>query len=282
MGYSEICTYSFIGQTDYDKAGLPEDSPLRSGVVILNPLGEDTSIMRAAALPSMLGALAKNRGHRNPDARLYEMAMVYRDIGETLPDERPIIMLGAYGNCDFYMIKGACETLLREMRVTGIRFLAQRDDPSYHPGRAAAIYSGDTRIGTVGQIHPAVAKNYGLPEVYTAELDFLLMLEYTADESAYKPLPRYPAITRDIAVVCDLAVTVAELTDCISSSGGGLLREVKLFDIYTGNQVPDDKKSVAFSLTLRSDDQTLTDEHADAVVNGILVALADGRGATIR
>ena len=282
MGYSEICTYSFIGQTDYDQIGLPADSPLRSGVVILNPLGEDTNTMRTTSLPSMLGALMKNWGHRNPAARLYELAAIYRDKGDVLPDERPIITLGAYGNCDFFSIKGVCETLLRELRVKDVRFRAEREDPSYHPGQTASIYSGETRLGIVGQIHPTAAKNYGLNGAYAAEIDFLTMLKCAAEESEYTQLPKFPAITRDIALVCGLEITAAELSDCISKSGGGLLREIKLFDVYTGNQVPAGKKSVAFSLTLRSDAQTLTDEQADETVKGILAALAKELAAVIR
>jgi len=283
MGFSEICTYSFIGQNDYDKAGLPPDSPLRSGVAILNPLGEDTNIMRTTSLPSMLGALAKNWSSRNPDARLYELATVYRATDEELPDERPIITLGAYGNCDFFTLKGVCETVLNGMRVKDIRFSADRENPSYHPGRAAAVYSGDSLLGIVGQIHPAVAKNYGFQDAFAAELDFLLMLGCAdTDEIVYTPLPRFPAIARDIAVVCDSYVTAADLTDCIYSAGGTLLREVKLFDVYTGNQVPAGKKSVAFSLTLRAGDKTLTDEDADEAVKNILGALWSELGAVIR
>jgi len=283
LGYTEICTYSFIGQTDYDKINLPADSPLRKSVVILNPLGEDTSCMRTTSLPSMLGALAKNRGHRNPDARLYEIATVYIDIGEKLPDERPIITIGAYDNCDFFVIKGVCETLLREMRVGNVRFVSERDDPSYHPGRTAAVYSGETRLGLVGQIHPAAAKNYGLQDAYVAQLDFFAIRDCAATgEIVYAQLPRFPAITRDIAVMCDVSVTIAELTDCICRSGGALLRETKLFDIYTGNQVPEGKKSVAFSLAFRCDDRTLTDEDADSEVTGILDALSAGFGAVRR
>ena len=282
MGFSEICTYSFIGQSDYDKAGLPPDSKLRACVTILNPLGEETSIMRASSLPSMLGALAGNWGRRIPDARLFELATVYRDVGEKLPDERPIITLGSYGDCDFFMLKGVCETLFRELRVSDVRFVAERENASYHPGRTAAIYSGETLLGVFGQVHPAVAKNYGLGEVYAGELDFFTMLECTAGERAYTPLPRFPAITRDIAVVCDRSVTVAELSERIYDAGGEMLREAKLFDIYTGNQVPAGKKSVAFSLMLRADEQTLTDEYADEKVAGIIAALAADFGAVIR
>jgi len=282
MEYSEIYTYSFVGQTDYDNIELPKDSPLRKGVTILNPLGEDTSIMRTTSLPSMMGTLMRNWGHRNPKARLYEMAMVYIDIGETLPDERPILTLGAYGNCDFFEIKGVCETILREMRVKNVKFKAEQNDPSYHPGRTAAIFSGETKLGIVGQVHPTVAKNYGMNEAYAAQIDFFKLLDCVDGESTYTPLPRFPAITRDIAVVCDLSVAAADLTDCIKKSGGKLLREVKLFDVYTGDRVQSGKKSVAFSLTLRSDEQTLTDEHADEVMTNILAALSADLNAVIR
>jgi len=283
MGFSEICTYSFIGQTDYDRIGLAEDSPQRAGVVILNPLGEDSSIMRTRSLPSMLGALAKNQGSRNQDVRLYELATVYRDIGEKLPDERPIITLGAYGDIDFHAIKGACETLLSKMRVKAVRFEAEQSDPSYHPGRTAAVFSGSERLGLVGQVHPEVAKNYGLGDVYAVELDFLAMMgNADAGEIVYAPLPRFPAVMRDLAVVCDMSVSAAELTECICRAGGALLREATLFDIYTGNQVPEGKKSVAFSLTLRSNDKTLTDEESDEVMKGILDALDKNLGAVRR
>ena len=282
MGFTEICTYSFIGQSDLDKTGLPHDSPLRNGVVILNPLGEDTSFMRTTTLPSMLGALAKNRVHRNPDARLFEYAKVYLDIGNKLPDERMIIALGAYGNCDFFEIKGVCETLLSEMRVKDIRFSAEQEDPSYHPGRTAVVYSGETPLGIVGQVHPAVANNYGLGEAYAAELDFSAVLSCMAGESVYTALPKFPAITRDIAVVCENSVTAAELIDCITRTGGKLLRSVKPFDVYTGAQVPSGKKSIAFSLTLLSDTQTLTDEYADDAVKAILSSLSADFGAVIR
>ena len=282
MGYSEIYTYSFVGQSDYDAISLPADSPLRNGVVILNPLGEDRSIMRTTSLPSMLGALSKNRGHRNQEARLYEMAMIYCDVGETLPDERQILTLGAYGSCDFFEIKGVCETILREMRVKDVRFESEQNNPSYHPGRTAVIYSGEVRLGVVGQIHPLIAKNYGLGETYVSQMDFNTIISCTADENKYKQLPRFPAITRDIAVVCDLSVTAGALSECIRKSGGKLLCDVKLFDVYTGNQVDSGKKSMAFSLTLRSDEQTLTDELADEVIKNVLAELEAQLGAVIR
>jgi len=281
MGYSEILTYSFIGPTDYEKIGLQVDE---KAVKILNPLGEDTSIMRTTSLPLMLKALAVNWGQRAQSASLYELATVYLppSEGQTLPNESRVITLGAYGGCDFFAIKSAVEALLREMRTNAVRFEAERTNPAYHPGRTAAVYSGDTRLGTVGQIHPAVAKNYGLGDTFAAELDFLTMLECASAESKFTQLPKFPAITRDIAVVCDNAVTAGDLHDCILSAGGKLLRQAKLFDIYTGDQVQQGKKSVAFALTLRSDEATLTDEDADEVISNILSKLSEQLGAVIR
>ena len=286
MGFSEICTYSFIGQSDYDKAEL---GMMPNAVKILNPLGEETSIMRTTSLPSMLGALEINWGHRNQNVRLYELATVYSPHeGQSLPVEYSIITLGAYGKCDFFELKGAVEAILRELGVANAEFVPPGDAaPSgYHPGRVAEIRcfndNGEAlTLGQIGQIHPTVCANYGLPDAYAAELDLPGIIACMSGEQKYAPLPKFPAITRDIAVVCDVAITVAELTNCIKSSGGELLREVKLFDVYTGQQVPEGKKSVAFSLTLRADDKTLTDADADETIKNVLAALAE-IGAVIR
>jgi phenylalanyl-tRNA synthetase beta chain len=282
MGFSEIYTYSFISPSAYDKIGLSPDSPLRSSTVILNPLGEDTSVMRTTSLPSMLETLARNVSYRNTSVRLYELAKVYRPSGETLPDERPILTLGAYGSLDFFAMKGCVETLLRDLRVQDVTFAADTENPSYHPGRCAVVYAGKKAVGVIGQVHPRVANNYDISETYTAELDFIELLECRSAEGKYVSLPKFPAITRDIALVCDTAVTVAALTDCIKRGGGALLREVELFDIYTGSQVPEGKKSVAFSLKLRSDESTLTDADADVTTKKILELLEKELGAVIR
>ena len=282
MGFTEIYTYSFISPSDYDKIGLPADSPLRKSVTILNPLGEDTSVMRTTSLPSMLGTLARNMLGRNMDVRLYELARIYLPGEEPLPEERLTLTLGEYGKCDFFQLKGAVEALLRELRVQGAAFAAETGDPSYHPGRCAAITVGGERIGVMGQIHPTVAAGYGLGETYCAQLDFLKLLELRAPEAMYEPLPRFPAITRDIAVVCDETVTVAALTDCIRRGGGETLKDVQLFDIYTGAPIPAGKRSTAFFLTLRDPEKTLTDEHADETVKSILALLEKELGAVIR
>ena len=282
MGYSEIYTYSFISPSAYNKIGLKEDSLLKKSTVILNPLGEDTSVMRTTSLPSMLDTLARNVNYRNTAVRLYEMAKVYRPTEDTLPEERVIITLGAYGGTDFFDIKGCVEALLCELRVPDVTFEADRENPSYHPGRCAVVRSGETVIGVLGQVHPQIAGNYDIGEAYAAELDFGLILGCRAKEARYVPLPKFPAVSRDIAVVCDKSVTVAALTDCIRRAGGKLLREVTLFDIYTGAQVPEGQKSVAFSLRLRANDATLTDADADETTTKILELLKTELGAVIR
>ena len=285
MGYTEVVTYSFVSPSSLDKIKVPADSPLRDNYRILNPLGEDTSVMRTTALPSMLGVLSTNLSRRNMEAKLYEMATVYKkQPGKVLADERTVLTLGAYGgDVDFFALKGAVEALLCAARTPDVRFTADTETAAFHPGRCAAVWSGDTRLGTLGQIHPDVCAAYGLDgATYCAEIDVVLLHDLEGAEPVYTPLPRFPAITRDIAVVCDAAVPVGELTECIRKAEKNVLRGVKLFDVYTGVGIPEGKKSVAFSLTLRSDDGTLTDDHAEEAVRALLDALRENFGAVIR
>ncbi len=285
MGYTEVMTYSFVSPSSLDKIKVPADSPLRDNYRILNPLGEDTSVMRTTALPSMLGVLSTNLSRRNMEAKLYEMATVYKkQPGKMLADERTVLTLGAYGgDVDFFALKGAVEALLCAARTPDVRFTADTETAAFHPGRCAAVWSGDTRLGTLGQIHPDVCAAYGLDgATYCAEIDVVLLHDLEGAEPIYTPLPRFPAITRDIAVVCDASVPVGELTECIRKAEKNVLRGVKLFDVYTGVGIPEGKKSVAFSLTLRSDDGTLTDDHAEEAVRAVLDALRENFGAVIR
>ena len=283
-GYDEIITYSFISPTYYDKIDLPKDSALRDSLKILNPLGEDTSIMRTTTLPSMLEILTRNYNFRNKSAKLYELGRVYFKRADGLADEPKVLTLGAYGGgMDFFALKGAVEAVLKQLRIENVRFLADTENPSYHPGRCAKVYCGDRLLGTLGQVHPHVAGNYGVDtELYAAELRFDALYECKGAQPVYQPLPKFPAVTRDIAVVCDKAVTVGELEDAIRKGAKGLLKDVALFDIYTGVGIAPGKKSVAFNLTLRSDDRSLTAEEADADVKSILTALEQECGAVLR
>ena len=283
-GYDEIITYSFISPTYYDKIDLPKDSPLRDSLKILNPLGEDTSIMRTTTLPSMLEILTRNYNFRNKSAKLYELGRVYFKRADGLADEPKVLTLGAYGdNMDFFTLKGAVEAVLKQLRIENVRFLADSENPSYHPGRCAKVFSGDRLLGVLGQVHPHVAGNYGVDaELYAAELRFDALYENKGPQPLYQPLPKFPAVTRDIAVVCDVSVTVGELEDAIRKGAKGLLKDAALFDIYTGTGIAPGKKSVAFNLTLRADDRSLTAEEADADVKSILTALEQECGAVLR
>ena len=284
LGYDEIITYSFISPTYYDKIRMPKDSSLRNSLKILNPLGEDTSIMRTTILPSMLEIVARNLSYRNKSARLYELGKIYLPREDGLADEPKYLSLGAYGDgVDFFSFKGSIETLLHELRITDVKYVACTDNDSYHPGRCAKVYAGETYLGVFGQIHPLVAANYGMDtEVYTAELSFDAMYEKRGDIPVYQPLPKFPAVTRDIAVVCDEAVTVGALEESIRRGAKGLLKDVSLFDIYRGPGVAIGKKSVAFNLVLRADDRSLTGEEADEDVQSILAALKADHNAVLR
>ena len=284
MGYDEIITYSFISPTYYDKIRLPENDPLRKSMKIMNPLGEDTSIMRTTVLPSMLEILTRNYNFRNKSAKLYELGRAYFKRADGLADEPKVLTLGAYGDgVDFFSLKGAVEAVLKQLRIENVRFTADSENPSYHPGRCAKVYCGNRLLGTLGQIHPHVAANYGVDtELYAAELRFDALYESRGAQPVYHPLPKFPAVTRDIAVVCDKAVPVGVLEDAIRKGAKGLLKDAALFDIYTGVGIAPGKKSVAFSLTLRSDDRSLTAEEADADVQSILDALKQECGAVLR
>ncbi len=285
MGYDEIITYSFISPTYYDKIRWAEADPRRESFRILNPLGEDTSIMRTTVLPSMLEILTRNYNYRNKNARLYEVGRIYLPGGENgLAVEKKVLSMGAYGDgMDFFTLKGSVEAILKELRVEEISFRAVTDNSSYHPGRCAQVLSGDTVLGVLGQIHPLVAQNYGVDaELCCAELSFEALLNAKGSDPVYTPLPKFPAVTRDIAVVCAEQITVGDLEAAIRKGAKGLLKEVSLFDIYRGKGVEEGKKSVAFNLILRADDRSLTAEEADEDVKGILETLKTELGAVLR
>ncbi len=284
-GYDEIITYSFISPTWYDKIGWPANDPRRKSFKILNPLGEDTSIMRTTTLPSMLDILARNYNYRNKDVRLYELGRIYLPGGENgLAKENKALTLGAYGESfGFYNLKGVVEAIVKEIRMEDVEFVPCSDNPSYHPGRCAHIYACDHCVGVMGQIHPNVSKAFGVDgELYCAELSFNELMSTRGADAEYVPLPKFPSVTRDIAVVCDEAVTVGALEKAIRRGAKGLLKEVSLFDIYRGKGIDEGKKSVAFNLVLRADDRSLTSEEADEDVKSILEALEQECGAKLR
>ena len=284
MGFDEIITYSFISPTYYDKIRLPEDSPLRKSMKIMNPLGEDTSIMRTTVLPSMLEILTRNYNYRNKAARLYELGRTYFEREDGMADEPKVLSLGLYGPDEsFFTLKGAVETVLDSIRAEDITYQAEKANPSFHPGRCAKIFVKGQEVGILGQIHPLVAANYSVDaELYYAQMQFDALFASRGTDPEYIPLPKFPAVTRDIAVLVDKTDTVGALEACIRTAAKGLLKDVALFDIYEGANLPEGKKSVAFNLILRAEDRSLTAQEADEEIKHILDCLEKEFGAVLR
>lgn len=283
QGLSEICTFTFTSPSYFKKLALSEDSPLRNAVKITNPLGEDTSIMRTTTIASMLDTLAFNYSHRNENVGLFEIGKVYLPCGEALPNEPERISLGMYGDVDFYNMKGIIEELVKVLHVQGVRYRPVSDNPTFHPGRCASLEVGGKACGVFGEIHPDVAKAYEIDtRCYVAELDLASIVDAISHKTQYRRLPRFPAVTRDIALLVDKKVAVAELEETITKASGELLDTVKLFDVYQGAQIPAGKKSVAYAISFRAADRSLTNEEINKVFNKIVKDLEYKNGATLR
>lgn len=284
QGCFEIMTYSFISPKYYDKIALPTDSPLRRSLVISNPLGEDSGVMRTTAIPSMLEILARNYNNRNEAARLFEIATEYiPTTPEELPEEKQKIIIGSYGGGDdYFAMKGIVEELLYALGGYECDVVPDSENPTFHPGRCARLIIGGSEVGVIGEVHPAVLENYAIgTRAYIAELDEELLFANRAPEKSYTPLPKFPATTRDIAVVCDEALPVLTLYNAVKAAAGRQLDKLELFDVYRGAQLPSGKKSVAYNLSLRSPEKTLTDEDANAIMKRVLKAIS-ALGAELR
>lgn len=283
-GLYEIITFSFTNPNIFDKLYVEETSPLRNAVKITNPLGEENSIMRTTSIASMMETLARNSNFKADSARLFELARVYLpQEGELLPKEEQRVTIGMYGGCGFYDLKGIIEALLEGLGISKCRYLPVKDNPSFHPGRTAGLYLAGEQIGILGQIHPQVCDNYGVSsEVYVAELNFDRLIAAATTERRYKPLPKYPAVVRDLALLVDETVLAADIEEIMKKKAKNLFAGLKLFDVYQGKQVPAGKKSMAYSLTLQSEEKTLTDEDVNAVVSDILATLEKKLGAQLR
>ena len=284
LGLSEIVTYSFISPKAYDKIELPSDSPLRKCVVISNPLGEDTGVMRTSMLPSMLDTLSRNYNNRNLTAYLFENGKVYIPNGENeLPNEDRTLSIGIYGDgADFFTLKGKVEAIFACAGIKDYDVEAVTDNPTYHPGRTAKFTVNGETLAVLGEIHPDVAENYSIgTKVYAAEISMDGIYKYQHTKRVYKPSPRFPALTRDIAVVCDRITPVLLLEKVIAKAVGKTLEHISLFDVYQGDQIEKGKKSVAFSMRLRAADRTMTDTEADEAMGKAIHALEE-IGAQLR
>ncbi len=284
LGLSEIMTYSFISPKYYDKIRMPENDPLCRSIVIKNPLGEDTSIMRTVALPSMMETLARNYNNRNASASLFELASEYIPTApDQLPVEKITLIAGMYGeDMDYFTLKGVAEELLETLGVTGYDVESSAEEYSYHPGRCAVLTVDGKRLGVLGEVHPLCVQNYGMKgRVYSFSFDLQTLFENRRQDVSYQPLPRFPAVTRDLALVCSDKIPVLTLEKAIRRGAGPLLERIDLFDVYRGEQIESGKKSVAFSIALRSPTSTLTDEQINAALKNVMAEL-EREGASLR
>lgn len=282
-GLSEAMTYSFVSPKTFDDIEVPKDSELRRVVTISNPLGEDFSIMRTTAIPSMMECLSKNYKRDNKEAYLFDVARVYIPGDEKLPNEIDKLVIGMYGDADFYILKGIVEDLLLSLGIEKYDIERESANPTFHPGRTARLMIRRKDAGVFGEIHPNVLENYGIEDrVYVAELNLSLIFEASKLERKYKTLPKFPAVTRDIAMLVKDEVTVGEIENIIMRSGKELIESVKLFDVYKGKQIPDGTKSVAYSLSYRAADRTLKDAEVNAVHDKIVKNLSEKLGAQLR
>lgn len=286
FGFSEGMTYSFESPKVFDKLLLPEDDKRREAIEISNPLGVDYSIMRTSPLNGMLTSLATNYNHRNKDVRLYELANVYLPKAlplTELPEERMKLCLGMYGNGDFFDMKGCVEAIFEKLGVREVVTYEPKDDtPFLHPGRKADISIGDTPVGYLGELHPEVADNYNLgTKTYVAVLDVEILAKKADFDVKYKGVAKFPAVTRDISLVMKKDILAGQVEEVIRSNGGKLLEDYRLFDIYEGENVAADEKSLAYSIRFRAKDRTLEDKDVTAVMDKILKKL-ESLGVTLR
>ena len=283
-GMYEIATYSFIGSQSTEILGLAECDSRLNSVKILNPLGDEYSVMRTQLVTSMLTVISTNMNRKNPEARFFEISK--RFVPKSLPlteqpDELKTLALGLYGeNEDFYTLKGLVEQVLKTLNTTA--HFERADEPYLHPGRAAKAVVGDKTVAVFGEVHPTTAEKFDLnARAYVAEIYLDMLKGNKAPLVIYSPLPKFPAVSRDLALLCDKEIPVGDLLDIIRNAGGKLLENVSIFDIYEGSQIPEGKKSVAFNLTLRSLEATLTEEQIETVMNKVIKKL-DAAGAELR
>lgn len=281
MGLNEITTYSFISSKSYDNINLPEESFKRRSVEIMNPLGEDFSVMRTTLIPNMLDVLSRNYKYGVEKAWAYEIgnSFIPKSLPvTTLPHEIKTLTIGMYGETNFSYLKGLLNELFSSLGIKGFEYIVEENHHTFHPGRCANILYGNHVLGTIGEIYPDVLGKYGIGErTYLAELDLDIIISITKLDRKYKELPKYPAITRDIAIIVDKNILAKQIEDIIRKNGGNLLEEINLFDVYQGKQIPKGKKSIAYSIVYRALDKTLTDKEVskahDKVVDKLIFEL---------
>jgi len=282
---NQSISYSFVSPKIFNKILVSGDSELRKVVTIKNPLGEDYSIMRTTTIASMMECLGRNYSRNNEEARLFEIGKVYipNEDPELLPEERNILTIGMYGNVDYLDLKGVVENVLDSLGIKNTSFKRESENLTYHPGKTSNLFVKRELIGVVGEIHPSVSDNYEVEQrCYIAELNLDILYKYADLNKKYTALPKFPAVTRDIALIVDEEVLVQDIEDVIVKQGGNILESVKLFDVYKGIQIADGKKSIAYAIIYRRADKTLTDDEVNKVHEKILRSLEHKLGAQLR
>ena len=264
-GYSEFMSYSFISPSVFDKLNLEEGSDLLDFIKILNPLGEEYSVMRTTLISNMLEILYKNYSRSNEVCSGFEFGNTFIKQEGSLPKEVLKLCIGSYNHGDFYDLKDMIVNILWSLSIEGLKFI-RTEVPYLHPGRACDLYAGEIYLGSFGEVNPIVLKNFGIKNrCLVGELNFDKIVELASDNRVYKPLPKFPAMKRDFAFVISKDIDAGQLEEVARENGSELLEDFKVFDVYTGEGIDDDKKSIAFSLTFRAEDRTLTDQEVEKV-----------------
>lgn len=284
-GVDEMLTYSFVSPKDIDLINIPENSLFRQQVMLKNPLGEEYSAMRRTLMPNVLQVLARNESRKIAQAKMFELGSIFipKQMPVTeAPLEKKMLTLGMYGGVDFFSLKGSLENLFEALGIEGHEYIREENHASFHPGRCANIVWKGHFLGTLGEIHPQVMENFGFNErVYLAELEFNSLMQIAQELKKFKPIPKFPAVERDLAVVLDETIEAGRVEKCIQEAAGPLLESVVLFDIYQGEQVPSGQKSMAYALVFRGE-ETLTDEIINPIFEKILQALKQALNADLR
>ncbi|MGI5849840.1 MAG: phenylalanine--tRNA ligase subunit beta [Christensenellales bacterium] len=284
LGCHECVTYSFASITDLDKLGLPQNDMLRRALKIINPLGDEQAYMRTTPIPEMLKVVANNINKKVPEIRLFESGKVYWPTNNhnELPEEHSFICIAVCGSEDFFSLKGIIENILDAFGIRKARFMPE-GAVYYHPGRKASIYIGSEKLGVIGEIYPDVADAFGISRrVYIAEISLDVLCHMSDDTIRYEALPKFPAVERDLALTVDANVAAGDLLACIEQNAGPYFESVSLFDVYTGAQVGEGKKSLAFTIVFRAKDRTLLDEEANKARDTVVVAAGKQFNAKIR
>ncbi len=278
-GFSQALCFSFESPKVFDKLLMPQDSKARNAVTIMNPLGEDFSVMRTTSLNGMLSSLSTNYNRRNKDVRLFEFGNIYlpKQLPLTeLPEERMMLTLGMYGDGDFFEMKGVVEEIVSECGIRkNLSFVPNQNVTYMHPGRCADVFADGKLIATLGEIHPIVCGNYDIKEkVYVAVIDMPTVVELSNYDYKYEGIAKYPAVNRDLSMLASKSILAGEIEQCITQNAGQYLEKVELFDVYEGNQIAAGYKSLAYSISFRAKDKTLEENEISEAMNSIISALA--------